>query len=407
MGRLSSILVSLAILLSVAIIEASAEDVDSDSDGWSDYHEDSCGTDPLDSQSVPGDTDSSGICDTLDPDDDNDGWYDDIEQSCGTNHLDSDSVPIDSDLDGICDYLELDADDDGWTNSGELVCGTDLYDENSVPLDTDTDYICNFIDSDDDNDGWKDNIEIDCESDPLDKLSTPLDSVTSICNNQIVNNIFNPINDYDETTIIAGSGSIILLGLFSSVESIRWPLSRRFWISTAFMIGLVKKRKDGEFQRGRLCGFIESHPGIHLSALTRVSGLGNHQISHHISILEKENKIWWRNVGRQVNFFSSQIPQSLPTSELPKQSKEISKGSIPYQILMYLNQLDIIDNNGTNGKKLAIEIGISPQLVAYHLRSLLDEKLVDKRRNGIGNIITITNDGIAKLSSDVQFNELI
>jgi predicted transcriptional regulator len=74
---------------------------------------------------------------------------------------------------------------------------------------------------------------------------------------------------------------------------------------------------------------------------------------------------------------------------------------------MYLNQLDIIDNNGTNGKKLAIEIGISPQLVAYHLRSLLDEKLVDKRRNGIGNIITITNDGIAKLSSDVQFNELI
>ena len=75
---------------------------------------------------------------------------------------------------------------------------------------------------DDDNDGWKDNIEIDCESDPLDKLNTPLDSVTSICNNQIVNNIFNPINDYDETTIIAGSGSIILLGLFSSAESIRW-----------------------------------------------------------------------------------------------------------------------------------------------------------------------------------------
>lgn len=140
--------------------------------------------------------------------------------------------------------------------------------------------------------------------------------------------------------------------------------------------------------------------------MTRVSGLGNHQISHHISILEKEKKIWWRNVGRQVNFFSSQIPRSLPTSELPKQSKEISKGSIPYQILMHLNQLDIIDNNGTNGKNLAIEIGISPQLVAYHLRSLLNEKLVDKRRNGIGNIITITNDGIAKISSDMQFNEL-
>ena len=47
MSRLSSVLIILAILLSVTIIEVSAEDVDSDLDGWSDYHEDSCGTDYL------------------------------------------------------------------------------------------------------------------------------------------------------------------------------------------------------------------------------------------------------------------------------------------------------------------------------------------------------------------------
>jgi predicted transcriptional regulator len=409
MSRKYLILVSLVSMVFLASFNALAEDVDSDDDGWTDYHEESCDTDPFNSESVPLDSDKSGICDYLDPDDDNDGWFDLTEQSCGTNHLDSDSIPNDSDLDGICDYLEFDIDSDGWSNGDELICGTNLSDSNSTPSDSDSDYICDFIDSDDDNDGWKDSVEIGCNSDPLDKLSTPLDSdLGATCNNQIIDDIYDQfyndlideIGENNAPAIVVGSGSVFLLGLFTSAESFRWPLSRRFWISTAFMIGLVKKRKDGEFQRGRLCGIIESHPGIHLSALTRMSGLGNHQISLHINVLEKENKIWWRNVGRQVNFFSIQISQSLSTSELPMQSKELTKGSPPHQILMFLNQLEIIENKGANGKVLATEIGISTQLVAYHLRSLLDEGLIQKKRNGIGNIITITTEGIEKLTGE-------
>lgn len=75
MGRLSPLLLALALLLSVSSFNVSAEDGDSDGDGWSDYHEESCGTDPLNWQDVPQDTDSSGICDYLDADDDNDGWW--------------------------------------------------------------------------------------------------------------------------------------------------------------------------------------------------------------------------------------------------------------------------------------------------------------------------------------------
>jgi predicted transcriptional regulator len=67
---------------------------------------------------------------------------------------------------------------------------------------------------------------------------------------------------------------------------------------------------------------------------------------------------------------------------------------------MFLNQLEIIENKGANGKVLATEIGISTQLVAYHLRSLLDEGLIQKKRNGIGNIITITTEGIEKLTGE-------
>jgi predicted flap endonuclease-1-like 5' DNA nuclease len=42
------------------------EDLDDDNDAWSDEMEAACGTDSVDSNSVPGDEDSDGICDSLD-----------------------------------------------------------------------------------------------------------------------------------------------------------------------------------------------------------------------------------------------------------------------------------------------------------------------------------------------------
>ena len=137
MGRFSTVLITLAILSSVAIIEVSAEDVDSDSDGWSDYHEDSCGTDSQDSQSIPKDTDSSGICDSLDPDDDNDSWWDNIEILCDSNPLDSNSTPSDLDNDGICDSLDKDTDEDGWSDFEEYLCESSPVDNSSIPHDLD------------------------------------------------------------------------------------------------------------------------------------------------------------------------------------------------------------------------------------------------------------------------------
>ena len=47
----------------------------------------SCGTDSLNSSSIPTDTDGDGTCDTLDSDDDGDSWSDSDEASCGTDSL--------------------------------------------------------------------------------------------------------------------------------------------------------------------------------------------------------------------------------------------------------------------------------------------------------------------------------
>ena len=195
-------------------------DDDDDNDGWSDDDEVDCGTDPLDANDVPSDSDGNGICDALegddfdgdgisnenDPDDDNDGWDDTDEVSCNTNPLNGDSTPTDTDGDGVCDYLDSDDDNDGVEDGSDCdpldpnettdndldgICdGADDDDDNDGVLDgddafpndpsewsdADGDGKGDNVDDDDDNDGVSDLMEERCFSDPLDANSLPTDT---------------------------------------------------------------------------------------------------------------------------------------------------------------------------------------------------------------------------------------
>jgi len=166
-------------------------DEDDDNDGWPDTVEGDCGSDPLDSSSVPIDTDSDGICDPLDEDtdgdgvedgddafpndptewddsdgdgkgdnvdddDDNDGVPDLMEERCFSDPLDPNSVPTDTDGDGECDPIDYDDDGDGFTDINEGWCGSDPLDYNSIPVDSDSDGECDSMDNDSDNDGVDD-----------------------------------------------------------------------------------------------------------------------------------------------------------------------------------------------------------------------------------------------------------
>ena len=139
MFRASTLLFCLVVLLSLASFNSAADEADSDEDGWINYFEEACGTDPLDSESIPTDSDSSGICDELDIDDDNDGWIDSVENICGTDSLNSESIPNDLDNDGICDSLDKDTDNDTWSDFDELLCKTSPINNKSYPLDINED----------------------------------------------------------------------------------------------------------------------------------------------------------------------------------------------------------------------------------------------------------------------------
>jgi len=129
-------------------------DDDDDNDGWSDADESDCGTDSVDSGSVPADLDGDGTCDSLDEDTDGDGWSDADESDCGTDSSDGNSTPSDSDSDGVCDVMDDDTDNDGWSDAIESDCGSDQMDPDSVPADLDGDLQCDAADDDVDGDGY-------------------------------------------------------------------------------------------------------------------------------------------------------------------------------------------------------------------------------------------------------------
>ena len=186
------------------------------------------------------DTDGDGIPDITDDDDDNDGWNDTAEIGCGTDPLNSSSVPSDTDDDGICDSLD-DTDDraialaypenilelvvnvsvvsltpvtsggtiTSWEVSPDLPPGLHMDNStgvvNGTPttvfngtdfviwannsaysasftlnissslIDTDGDGIPDITDDDDDGDGWADSDETACSTGPLDEDEYPTD----------------------------------------------------------------------------------------------------------------------------------------------------------------------------------------------------------------------------------------
>ena len=122
------------------------------------------------------DTDGDGDGDIADPDDDGDGWTDLDEIACQSDPLDSFSVPLDSDGDHICNLNDLDNDND------QVPDVDDAFDFDPIESsDNDNDGIGDIADLDDDDDGWLDVTELVCAArggsgDPNTKSETPEDS---------------------------------------------------------------------------------------------------------------------------------------------------------------------------------------------------------------------------------------
>lgn len=120
---------------------------DSDGDGYPNDLEDDAGSDPLDSGSVPVDTDGDGVVDVLDTDDDGDGIPDAVEDPNQNGIQDSgetDSLNPDTDGDGIGDGIE-DANQNGKQDFVTVGGVLQLIETDPLKADTDGDGLSDGI----------------------------------------------------------------------------------------------------------------------------------------------------------------------------------------------------------------------------------------------------------------------
>ena len=200
---------------------------------------------------------------------------------------------------------------------------------------------------------------------------------------------------------VAATTSVSLVALtFASSESLRYPISRRWWALLGLVLATKRKTHDGDYQRGKIVGVLSVNQGIHYSALVQLLGMGNNQAAHHLRILESEGLIWQRSDGRLVRFYTTDIPHHLAPEELPTPEISLVEDSIPHRILMRLAEMSEHPSKTVSGRWLSKSLRISQQLVSYHIGVLVKHELVTKQRQGLGNHLAITAKGLGMLAGN-------
>jgi predicted transcriptional regulator len=196
---------------------------------------------------------------------------------------------------------------------------------------------------------------------------------------------------------VAATGMIaILVGMVTKVEWIRMPATKYGML----LIGLVKRSKDkgGEYQRGRIVAYIELHSGIHFRALLAALSMSNGQLTHHLSVLVNDERIWRQKDGRKVRFYPASVNPHTPPEELPVPVLTPDPNSLQGRILQ---MLDIHENEILNlsQKELSVKLETSQQLVSYHLKSLEQWGLIEKEKVALRFRYRLTDRALLLLDS--------
>ena len=167
------------------------------------------------------------------------------------------------------------------------------------------------------------------------------------------------------------------------------------------LIGMVRRtgEHDGEYQRGRIMGYLAANPGVHFRALLGALEMSNGQLTHHLKHLQDEERIWRRKDGRLVRYYPSSIQSTLGDDELPVPLLTPDPNSLQGKILRLL---DATENDIVNlsQKELAVRLEASQQLVSHHLRTLEKFGLVEREKVGMRYRYQLTREAIFLVNSN-------
>lgn len=132
------------------------------------------------------------------------------------------------------------------------------------------------------------------------------------------------------------------------------------------LIPLYSRIKSEEVEnsvaRGEILGYLRQNPGAHYKLIKKDLGYGNNKLTYHLDVLQKSNRIKWRNDGRLKRYY-------------PKKYSIPEETGIKNEILRIIDRLP-----GVNQKQIARSLDIDPRTAGKYLRQLRDDnKVVEEK----------------------------
>jgi predicted transcriptional regulator len=134
----------------------------------------------------------------------------------------------------------------------------------------------------------------------------------------------------------------------------------------------INNEDHAEPRRTQILGFIKTHPGSHLREIKRELNLAMGVVQYHLYTLEKEQKIISRRRGLYKRFYPILLFGDEQLEILDVLSQETER-----DILLYLLQ-----KPDATQKEVSEYAEISPASVNWHMRRLVEARLVDSEHDG-------------------------
>ena len=172
-----------------------------------------------------------------------------------------------------------------------------------------------------------------------------------------------PLSKYYTAVILIGG--VVSLAAFFGSEIGKYKF-------LAFAIPLYTRLKKEEildqFLRGEIYGYIKAHPGAHYNQIKRELDINNGSLSYHLKVLERERFIKSKRDGVNRRFYPwgmSVSKDEFHLSEVQRQIKEL-----------------IERYPGVSQKEIAKMMGLSSQVVNYHIKILTRAKILRLGKQG-------------------------
>lgn len=183
--------------------------------------------------------------------------------------------------------------------------------------------------------------------------------------------------------IIAGTIVAVLTAvLLAFTEGGRYHVLRFLVVPIYPLYTRIKRGKVlDHFMRGQVYGFIRANPGAHYNLIRRKLDINNGALAYHIAVLEREKFIRSRMDGTLKRFYPSDmnIPKDHELTEMERRLIDVVRA-----------------NPGFSQKEIALTLGLSPQVVNYHIKSLA--------RNHVLRLTRVGKRTMCYLSEGVEFD---